>query len=101
METNETTPDPKEPKTTLTKRELQVVLCMANGYQNKEIGKILNISEHTAKFHVNSVVTKTKQSTRLGAVIVCLKAGIIKLDQLMLFTPKLSVEPKPTEENKE
>lgn len=68
----------------LTPRELQVLHLMADGFHNKEIAKILNISEHTAKFHVNSIITKSGQSTRLGAVIFYLKADVIKLDSLML-----------------
>ncbi len=67
----------------LTLREKQVVILMAEGKHNKEISTILGISEHTAKFHVNSVLVKTRQTTRLSAVVCCLKHGLLKLDILM------------------
>ena len=85
-------------KTTLTPREHQVLILMASSYHNKEIATILNISDHTVKFHVNSIMSKTHQTTRLGATIVCLKAGIITLDKLMVYTPALNVAPTPTPE---
>lgn len=67
----------------LTPRELQVLTLLANGKHNKEIATALNISEHTAKFHVNSVLLKTKQTTRLGAVIACIKLGLLNIKDLM------------------
>ena len=74
-------------KPELTKREFQVLTLMAQGKHNNEIATILGISEHTAKFHVNAVLVKTGQTTRLGAVICCLKHGMITLDSLMTEIP--------------
>ena len=67
----------------LTIRETQVLHWMAHGKHNKDIAIILNISEHTAKFHVNSVLLKTKQNSRLGAVIYALKLNILNIKDLM------------------
>lgn len=66
-----------------TPRELQVLNLMANGKHNNEIAAALSVSEHTAKFHVNSVLVKTGQTTRLAATIFCLKNGLISLFDLM------------------
>lgn len=77
----------KVPRLPLTPRELEVLILMANGKSNKEIATVLNISENTAKFHVNSILTKTKTNTRLDATVYCLKVGIIKLDALMIGVP--------------
>lgn len=70
-------------KAEYTPRELQVLKLMAESKHNKEIAVLLGITEHTAKFHVNSVIVKTKQNTRLGAVIYCLKQGVLSLHDLM------------------
>ena len=83
-----------ENKPHLTPRELQVLTLMGNSYHNKDIAELLGISEHTAKFHVNSVIVKSGQSTRLGAVIFYLKADVIKLDSLMLNIDSIP-EPVP------
>jgi DNA-binding NarL/FixJ family response regulator len=40
----------------LTRRELEVLQMLAAGLSNKEIAARLNISEHTAKFHVASIL---------------------------------------------
>jgi DNA-binding NarL/FixJ family response regulator len=83
-----------EAKHLLTHRELEVLHLMACSRHNKEIAHILNISEHTAKFHVNSILLKTKQYTRLGAVIYCLKHSILLLENITLHnsTPETGID---------
>lgn len=70
------------PTLPFTPRELQVLTLLANSKHNDEIATILNVSPHTAKFHVNSILVKTHQDTRLGAVIYCLKLNILNLKDL-------------------
>lgn len=69
--------------TLFTRREMQVLQLLAEGLHNNEIARHLNISEHTAKFHVNAVLLKTNQNTRLGAVVYCLKLGLLNIKDLM------------------
>jgi len=64
---------------TLTGRELEVLRMMAEGAANKTIAWKLNISEHTAKFHVASILTKLNASTRTEAVTVGIRRGLILL----------------------
>ena len=63
----------------LTGRELEVLRMMAEGAANKTIAWKLNISEHTAKFHVASILTKLNASTRTEAVTVGIRRGLILL----------------------
>jgi DNA-binding NarL/FixJ family response regulator len=63
----------------LSEREKEVLLWVAHGSPNKEIGLRLNISERTVKFHVSSILRKLNASNRAGAVQKALKAGIIQL----------------------
>ena len=63
----------------VTARELEVLRMMAEGAANKTIAWKLNISEHTAKFHVASILTKLNASTRTEAVTVGIRRGLILL----------------------
>ena len=42
----------------LTKRELEVLNWVALGYSNKEIAKILGITAHTVKSHLDNIYFK-------------------------------------------
>ena len=49
------------------------------GLSNKLIADRLSISEHTAKFHVNSILAKLEAGTRTEAVMRGLRLGLIKI----------------------
>jgi len=63
----------------LTPRELQVLQQMAKGLANKEIGDVLNITGHTVKDHLKSILGKLRVTDRTEAVTVALQRGIIQL----------------------
>jgi DNA-binding NarL/FixJ family response regulator len=63
----------------LSPRELEAFEMMAEGLSNKQIAAKLGISEHTAKFHVNSILSKLRAGTRTEAVIRGLRRGILKV----------------------
>jgi two-component system nitrate/nitrite response regulator NarL len=63
----------------LTARELQVVQLLAEGLTNRRIGERLGISEHTAKFHVNSILGKLGASSRSEAVAQAARLGLVLL----------------------
>jgi two-component system, NarL family, response regulator len=62
----------------LSKRERQVLKDLAYGRSNKEIAQILYISEHTAKAHVRSIMTKLNAGSRTEAMAIATKRGLIK-----------------------
>ncbi len=62
-----------------TKREKEVLLLMADGESNKQIAAHLGISEHTAKFHVNSILQKMSAQKRVEAVVRAAQRGILSL----------------------
>lgn len=68
-----------EPAEPLTGRELEVLCLLAEGLSNKEIAHALSISEHTAKFHVNAILTKLGAQSRTEAVVKAMRAGLIWL----------------------
>ena len=63
----------------LTARETEVLEMMAEGISNKAIAYNLSISEHTAKFHVNSILAKLGAGTRTEAVTRGIRLGLIKI----------------------
>ncbi|OLE58205.1 MAG: hypothetical protein AUI36_13870, partial [Cyanobacteria bacterium 13_1_40CM_2_61_4] len=52
----------------LTPRETEVLRLLADGLGNKEIAAQLNVSEHTIKFHIRSILGKLGASSRTEAV---------------------------------
>jgi two-component system, NarL family, response regulator YdfI len=63
----------------LTAREREVLQMLAQGRGNKQIAVRLNISEHTVKFHVASILGKLGASSRTEAVSLALRRGLILL----------------------
>jgi two-component system, NarL family, response regulator YdfI len=63
----------------LTARELEVLRMVAEGAANKIIAWKLNISEHTVKFHVASILAKLGASTRTEAVTIGIRKGLVLL----------------------
>ena len=63
----------------LTPREREVLQLLAEGLPNKVLAARLKISEHTVKFHVNSIMGKLGAQSRTEAVTRATRAGLIFL----------------------
>lgn len=63
----------------LTKREIDVLQCLASGFSNKEIARQLKISAQTVKFHISSIYTKLGASNRTEAVRLGVRQGWVNL----------------------
>jgi DNA-binding NarL/FixJ family response regulator len=63
----------------LTPREREVLELLGQGLSNRRIARRLAISEHTAKFHVASVLAKLGVASRTEAVTLGLRRGLITL----------------------
>jgi DNA-binding NarL/FixJ family response regulator len=63
----------------LTPREVEVLRLMARGFRNKQLAAMLHISEHTAKFHVSSVLAKLGARTRTEAVTIGMTRGLVAI----------------------
>jgi DNA-binding NarL/FixJ family response regulator len=64
----------------LTQRETQILNYIADGNTNKQIARILNISEQTIKNHVSAILRKLNANDRAHAVVLAIKHGWIKVD---------------------
>lgn len=64
----------------LTRRETEILTHIAEGKSNKEIARVLNISEQTIKNHVSSIFRKLNANDRAHAVVLAIRQGLISLD---------------------
>jgi len=61
----------------LTPRELQILRMLSEGLPNRTIAAQLEISEHTAKFHVGQILAKLDAESRTEAVTIGIRHGLI------------------------
>ena len=60
-------------------REIEVFELLGKGLSNRDIGGVLGISAHTAKYHVAQILAKVGAATRAEAVREGLRHGWIGL----------------------
>jgi len=63
----------------LTKRELEVLLCVASGMFNKEIAEKLIISERTVKNHISNIFKKIEVADRTQAAVFAIRNNLIQI----------------------
>jgi DNA-binding NarL/FixJ family response regulator len=63
----------------LTARESEVLRLVSMGLGNREIAARLAISEHTAKFHISSILGKLHPASRTEAVSLGIRKGLIPI----------------------
>jgi NarL family two-component system response regulator LiaR len=68
------TPDP------LTKREMEVLLLVAQGLSNQDIARELCISDATVRSHVSNIMSKLHLATRIQTALYALREGLVSLD---------------------
>ena len=60
----------------LSPREAQILGLVAQGLSNRQLGRTLCISEHTAANHVRSILRKTGSTNRTEAASYAHRSGI-------------------------
>ncbi|PWW53727.1 response regulator [Actinokineospora spheciospongiae] len=65
----------------LTDRERVVLVLIAEGLSNTEIGARIHISVGTVKDHVSAILTKLRVGSRVQAALVAQRAGLLEGDQ--------------------
>jgi DNA-binding NarL/FixJ family response regulator len=73
-----TSPEPAS-ASLLTPREQDVLKLLAEGLPNKGVASRLEVSEHTVKFHVNSIMGKLNAQSRTEAVTLATRQGLLPL----------------------
>ena len=64
----------------LTVRERQILNHIANGNTNKQIARLLSISEQTIKNHVSAILRKLNANDRAHAVVLAIRHGLISVE---------------------
>jgi DNA-binding CsgD family transcriptional regulator len=63
----------------LTPREIEILRLMAQGLDSRAIAKRLYISQHTERNHVANVLAKLGVHSRLQALLLCVRNGVIEI----------------------
>jgi DNA-binding NarL/FixJ family response regulator len=64
----------------LSGREVEILEHIAKGNSNKEIAKLLDISDQTVKNHITSILRKLEVNDRTAAVVYAIKQRWIKME---------------------
>ena len=67
----------RTPRTSLTTRELEVLKLVASGSSNRDIGKVLFLSEATVKSHLVHIYDKLGVRSRTSAVAAAREQGVL------------------------
>ena len=65
----------------ITKRETEILNCVANGKSNKQIADTLSVSEQTIKNHVSSILRKLNANDRAHAAVLAMQHGWISIEE--------------------
>lgn len=65
----------------LTARETQILSYIGEGNSNKQIARILQISEQTIKNHVSAILRKLNANDRAHAVVLAIRHGWISVEE--------------------
>jgi DNA-binding NarL/FixJ family response regulator len=74
---DEESADDKVGRPALSPRESEVLALLAEGAPNKVIARRLNISVHTAKFHVAAILIKLGAANRTDAIAIAMRQGLV------------------------
>lgn len=66
-------------KFSVTKREAEILSCIAVGDNNEEIAQKLHVSVHTAKAHIQNIFKKMCVTDRTEAVVKAIKNELINI----------------------
>jgi DNA-binding NarL/FixJ family response regulator len=70
---------PRRGVAALTARERDVLVLVAQGRSNRDIGQVLSIGERTVQTHLGNVLAKLELTSRTQAALWAVREGLAKL----------------------
>jgi two-component system, NarL family, response regulator len=67
----------RESRSSLSSRETEILEMVSKGLTNKEIARVLQISQYTVRNHINHISAKLEVGDRTEAVAVAMQQGIL------------------------
>jgi DNA-binding CsgD family transcriptional regulator len=77
---NEVPPKERQPRSSLTPREREVLTWLARGKTSKDVGDILKIAKRTVEAHANSAIRKLKANNRAQAIAIAMRDRLLNSD---------------------
>jgi DNA-binding NarL/FixJ family response regulator len=68
----------REERSSLSPREIEILEMVSKGLTNKEIARVLEISQYTVRNHINHISAKLDVGDRTEAATLALQQGIIR-----------------------
>ncbi len=72
---------PDDDSVPLTKREIEILHCLAGGMTTAAIGKKLAISATTARNHIQHILEKLNVHSKLGALVFAIRHRLLEPDE--------------------
>jgi DNA-binding NarL/FixJ family response regulator len=63
----------------LTPRQYEVLKILASGGTNREVARILSVSQDTVKHHITKILDKTGMSSRVELALYAVEHGMLDL----------------------
>ena len=78
----------------MTDRQLEILVNVARGRTNREIGAVLGINERTVRNHMRAILRKLTSTDRTQAVVMAIERGWIPIP-IQPEEPAVAVTPEP------
>jgi DNA-binding CsgD family transcriptional regulator len=63
---------------TLSNREREVLMLVAEDLTDREIGRVLGITERTVRAHVSRIIGKLGVASRVGAAVIATRSKMLE-----------------------
>lgn len=70
----------RETRSSLSAREVEILIMVTKGLTNREIAHVLSISQYTVRNHINHISAKLNVTDRTEAATVAIQQGIIRME---------------------
>lgn len=75
---------PVEPRSAVTRRQVEILRLAANGNTNQAIARFLGVSLETIKSQLRATYPKLRVADRTQAVAVAIRVGLLEVDDIHL-----------------